>query len=235
MIFAANFKMNHTRASTSNYLERLESLVPGDRMDDRVVVFPPASALMASTKHIEVGAQNAYPADKGAFTGEIGMEQLEEFGIDTVLLGHSERREILNESQEFIAEKFRFFAQKGFNIVYCIGESLEVRERGDEAVAEYLWDEFTGIDIDYEKLVVAYEPIWAIGTGRSASVEEIAAVHAELRKRVSAPILYGGSVNENNIASITSIENVDGVLVGSASLDPDNFFALISRARENRS
>jgi len=231
MIFAANFKMNHTRRSTQEWLEEMQGRITESKTGDAFYCFPPATALCPSTERITVGAQNAYPAAKGAYTGEIGLEQLEEFGIRTVLIGHSERRELLEESQEFVAEKFRFFAEQGFEILYCIGEPLEVRERGEEAIFEYLWEEFVGIDTAYEKLIVAYEPIWAIGTGRSAGTEEIASVHAELRRRIAGPLLYGGSVNPDNIAAITAIENVDGVLVGSASLKPESFSALTERSR----
>ena len=228
MIFAANFKMHHTRQSTAEYLDRMEALMEAAEYPFKVMVFPPASALQPSRDRITVGAQNAYPAREGAYTGEIGLSQLEEFGIDTVLLGHSERRLILGESQEFIAEKFKFFAQKGLQILYCVGEPLEVRREGDEAVAEYLWEQFDDIDLDYERLIVAYEPVWAIGTGRAAKAEEIAATHAELRRRIKRPLLYGGSVKPTNIREIAAIADVDGVLVGSASLDPENFHAMMT-------
>ena len=232
MIFAANFKMNHTRASTLEYLTALESGLSSREMgNDEVFVLPPATALCSWSGSITIGAQNAYMQNSGAYTGEIGLEQLEEFGIDTILIGHSERRSILGESQEFIAQKYAWFREHNFRIIYCIGEPLEVRESGDEAVAEYLWEQFVGIDIDYDRLIVAYEPVWAIGTGLSAKSEQIASTHSELRKRISAPILYGGSVKPNNAKEILSIENVDGVLVGSASLKADSFLEMIDRAK----
>ena len=232
MIFAANFKMNHTRASTQEYLNALqEGLDSRDVSEDEVFVLPPATALCSWEGSVVIGAQNGYMQRNGAFTGEIGLEQLEEFGIDTILIGHSERRSILGESQEFIAQKFEWFKEHHFRIIYCIGEPLEVRERGDEAVAEYLWEQFVGIDIDYDRLIVAYEPVWAIGTGLSAKSEQIASTHAELRKRISVPILYGGSVKPDNAKEILSIENVDGVLVGSASLKADNFLEMMDRAK----
>ncbi len=227
MIFAANFKMNHTRASTGDYLEQLDQLLAEVEYPFKTIVFPPATALQPSRDWITVGAQNAYPELSGAYTGEIGLEQLREFGIDTLLIGHSERRNILGEEQEFLAKKFAFYAEHGFQIVYCVGEPLEVREAGDEAVAEHLWEQFDGIDLDYERLIVAYEPIWAIGTGRAATVEEIAATHAELRRRSSRPILYGGSVKPSNIKEIASVKDVDGVLVGGASLEVQSFFSLM--------
>ena len=208
-------------------MKKLQENLAGKRSDDRVYVFPPATALDSFEGEVTVGAQNAYPAQNGAYTGEIGLEQLEEFAIRTILIGHSERREILGESQESVASKFAYFKAEGFEIIYCIGEPLEVREQGESAVIEYLLAQFEGIDTAYEKLIVAYEPIWAIGTGRSATTEEIANTHAALKKSVQKPLLYGGSVKPANIKEITQIDGVDGVLVGSASLDVESFTQMI--------
>ena len=228
MIFAANFKMNHTRASTMAYMQALAGRMDEKKAGDRVLVFPSATALDAYEGDFTVGAQNAYPAISGPYTGETGVVQLEEFGIKTMLIGHSERREILGESQEVIAEKFQFFLSRGFEIIYCIGEPLEVREQGDEAVAAYLLAQFEGIDTHGEKLIVAYEPIWAIGTGRSATVEEISSTHKMLKSHISVPLLYGGSVKPSNIQEITAVDGVDGVLVGGASLEVESFIQLVT-------
>jgi len=227
MIFAANFKTNHTRASTRAYLKVLSEKLSAKRTEDRVMVFPPATALDSYKGSFTIGAQNAYPAQNGAFTGEIGVEQLEEFGIKSLLIGHSERREYMKEDQKIVATKYSFFMEQDFEIVYCIGEPLEVREAGEKAVADYLLAQFEGIDIAYEKLIVAYEPVWAIGTGRSATVEEISSTHAVLKQHVKRPLLYGGSVKPANIREIISIDGVDGVLVGSASLDVESFSEMI--------
>ena len=227
MIFAANFKTNHTRATTQRYIALLNEKLSAKKPEDSVYIFPPATALDAYEGDFTVGVQNAYPTQNGAYTGEIGVEQLEEFGIKTVLIGHSERREHLGESQQIVAEKFAFFKEQGYEIIYCIGEPLEIREQGDEAVMEYLLAQFDGIDISYNNLIVAYEPIWAIGTGRSATVEEIASTHTSLKQTVQKPLLYGGSVKLDNIKEIIDIRGVDGVLVGSASLDADNFVEMI--------
>ena len=226
MIVAANFKTNKTRKEVEEYLKVLD-VVEFDSVTVRV--FPPMTALM---KKEYLGAQNAYPTVNGAFTGEIGLEQLNEFEIDKILIGHSERRNILGESQEFIAKKFAFFKEHGFEITYCIGEPLEIREKGIDAVVEYLKDQFEGIDLSYEKLIIAYEPVWAIGTGVSASKEQIQNTHAEIRKITDKAILYGGSVKLENIKEIISIPNVDGVLVGSASFDVGNFIKMIETAKE---
>ena len=225
MIVAANFKMHKTRNQTQEYLNELKKIKFNGV---KVALFPPASALMEDKI---VGAQNAYPAINGAYTGEIGLEQLNEFNIKRVLIGHSERRHILNESQKFIAEKFNFYKNEGFEIFYCIGEPLEIRKKGIEAVVEYLKSQIEGVDLEYEKLIVAYEPVWAIGTGESASIEKIKETHEEIRKFTSKPILYGGSVKLNNIKEIIEIENVDGVLVGGASLDVETFKKMIEIAK----
>ena len=169
MIVAANFKTNMTRKGTLKYLEELEAFIAKSGITQQVMVFPPSTAFDAFDGNVSVGAQNAYPVEQGAFTGEIGLEQLKEFEIDTILIGHSERRHVLGESQETIAEKFAFFKAQGFNIVYCIGEPLEVREEGNDALMAYLERQLVGIDIAYEKLIVAYEPVWAIGTGLTPS------------------------------------------------------------------
>ena len=227
MIFAANFKMNHTRTTTKAYLESLAQKLVSKRSEDRVFVFPPATALDCYEGDFTVGAQNAYGANNGAYTGEIGLEQLKEFEIETILIGHSERRDILGEEQTLVAQKFAYFKAQGFEIIYCIGESLEIREKGEEAVMKHLLSQFEGIDLSYEKLIIAYEPIWAIGTGRSATPEEIASTHKALKAHVDKPLLYGGSVKPANSQAITSIDGVDGILVGSASLDVVQFSEMI--------
>ena len=228
MIFAANFKTNHTRKSTALYLDDLSVKLRAKEPEDSVYIFPPATALDDYEGDFTIGTQNAYPTHNGAYTGEIGLEQLDEFGIKTILIGHSERREHLSESQEKVAEKFSFFQAQDFEIIYCIGEPLEIREKGFESVMQHLLSQFDGIDIGYDKLIVAYEPIWAIGTGRSATVEEISNTHRALKEVINnKPLLYGGSAKPANIKEITSIVGVDGVLVGSASLDAGSFSEMI--------
>lgn len=228
MIYAANFKTNHTRATTQAYIKALNEKLLAKEPEDSVYIFPPATALDSYAGDFTIGTQNAYPTQNGAYTGEIGVEQLSEFDIKTILIGHSERREHLGESQEKVAEKFSFFKEQGFEIIYCIGEALEIREKGFESVMQHLLSQFDGIDINYDKLIVAYEPIWAIGTGRSATVEEISTTHRALKKAINnKPLLYGGSAKPANIKEIISIAGVDGVLVGSASLDADSFSQMV--------
>lgn len=228
MIFAANFKTNHTRKSTALYIDALNKKLGVKSPEDKIYIFPPATALDHYEGDFILGAQNAYPTHNGAFTGEIGVEQLDEFDIKTILIGHSERREYMAETQEKVAEKFAFFQKQGFEIIYCIGEPLSIREKSFESVMQYLLAQFEGIDLGYKNLTVAYEPIWAIGTGRSATVEEISTTHRALKKEIGdTPLLYGGSVKPANIKEIIGIDGVDGVLVGSASLDADSFSEMI--------
>ncbi|MDR2789673.1 MAG: triose-phosphate isomerase [Campylobacteraceae bacterium] len=235
MIIAANFKTNHTRESTANYLEALSLFLDAYPADCDIRAYPAASSLLKADlyPHVKLGAQNFYPALNGAYTGEIGAQHLNEFGIKTVLIGHSERRTILKETQDFIAKKYAFARSNGWEIIYCIGEPREVRESG--SVMEYLWAEFEGIDINYEKLSVAYEPIWAIGTGVSAQIQEIAEVLDALKAKLkNIPLLYGGSVNTENLREILSLKSCGGALVGNAALDAANFCKLIQIAQNVR-
>ena len=228
MIIASNFKTNHNRQSTKEFID----FINGKDYFSEVRIFPPYTALnhYDLRPNIRQGVQNFYPVDSGSITGEIGFFQLEEFEIDSVLIGHSERRHVLGESQKEILEKFDFAKQKECEIVYCVGEPKEVREQGIEVVMSYIWDQFDGIDIDYEDLIVAYEPVWAIGTGLSASQEDIKEVLDMLRVKIKAPLLYGGSVKVANTKEMLGIENCDGVLVGTASWDKDDFSKMIEIA-----
>ena len=227
MILAANFKTNHTRESTKEYIEKLNSFLESKKINIDVFIFPPFTALDRFETKATIGVQNAYPAVKGSFTGEIGLEQLNEFDIDTIIIGHSERRHILGENQEFIAKKFQFFKEQKFTIFYCIGETLEVRESSRELIFSYLEMQLENIDLNYENLIIAYEPVWAIGTGKSATKEDIEEVLEFLRKKTKAPLLYGGSVKPANIKEIVSIPNCNGALIGTASWNVDSFCEMI--------
>lgn len=222
MKFLANLKCNHTRASFREYAKILDENLSAN---NDVSVFAPASAFDEKRHIFRLGAQNFYPCESGAFTGEIGKAMLDEFDIKDVLIGHSERREILKESEEFLRAKFDFAAKNGWNIIYCIGENLSTNESG--ATKEFLSCQLENIDLGYKNLVIAYEPIWAIGTGKSASIEQIDEVLSFLKTKVNVPLLYGGSVNAANITDIAGIKSCDGVLVGTASWDANNFLNLI--------
>lgn len=232
MIICANFKANKTRQETRAYMAVVESFVSANDINDTVIVFPPFTALDHDPRNVLIGVQNGYPVRNGAFTGEIALEQLEEFGIKTILIGHSERRHVIGETQEQIAAKFQFFAEQGFVIVYCVGEPLEMREAGHDVMMTYIGRQFEGIDLSYPDLIVAYEPVWAIGTGLTPSNEDIESLHAELRAKTSAPLLYGGSVKVENAGEIMALDNVDGILVGSAALSANDFCDMIAQATE---
>jgi triosephosphate isomerase len=199
------------------------------------VIAPPALYLLIVREHLrkEVGvaAQNVFDKPNGAFTGEISVAQLEDSEIFWTILGHSERRNILAESDEIVASKTKYATENGISVIWCCGESLEQRESGKtlEVIASQLAALKKHIG-DWSKIVIAYEPIWAIGTGKVASTEQAQEVHASIRdwlkKEVSAKvadetrILYGGSVTEKNCKELAKEADIDGFLVGGASLKP---------------
>jgi len=231
MIVAANFKTNLTRFQTGEYLAELENNI-ADIQNTDVFVFLATSSLITHKGKAKVGSQNAYATKSGAFTGEIGLVHLEEFEIKSILIGHSERREILKESQVDVAKKFEFFKNEGFEIIYCVGESLKTRQKGEDEVLEFIKSQFEGIDLGYEKLIIAYEPIWAIGTGLTPSLEEIESLHKSLKNIADVPLLYGGSVKVTNAKEHMALPSVDGVLVGSASLKVEDFSQMVKIAEE---
>lgn len=222
-IIAGNFKSNKTRNETISYLNKLDStLKPHD--STKIYIFPSISSIVSNDfTHITLGTQNAHFATSGAFTGEITLTHLEEFRIKTILLGHSERRNLFNESDEIVAKKFDFFMKENFEIFFCIGENLAVREANQ--TKDFLKNQLSKINLNYNHLILAYEPIWAIGTGENASLEQIKEVYDFLKTLCKKPIIYGGSVNENNAKEI--LEITDGVLVGNASLEVEKFHQII--------
>ncbi|WP_457745363.1 triose-phosphate isomerase [Sulfurimonas sp.] len=230
MIIAANLKTNLTRKETKSYIEELE--VCASKTSQEVFVFPAITSLDSFEGSVTIGTQNAYPTQNGAYTGEIGLEQLEEFGIKTILIGHSERRHVLGETQEFIAQKFDYFKRQGFKIIYCVGEPKEIREAGHEKMLEYISTQYKGIDTEYENLIIAYEPVWAIGTGLTPTIDDIEKMHTALKAKSQAPLLYGGSVKVTNAKEVLKSKNVDGILVGSAALYVEHFCTMISYAQE---
>ncbi len=232
MIIAANLKTNLTRKETKQYIQELDTYVKNNAISQEVLVFPAMSSLDENDSSVIVGAQNAYPTKDGAFTGEIGTVHLDEFGINTILIGHSERRHILGETQELLIKKFNYYKDLGFKIVYCIGEPLSKREAGESEMMEYISTQYEGIDTNYENLIVAYEPLWAIGTGITPTLEDIESIHKELKKKSPAPLLYGGSVKVTNAKDVLAIDNVDGILVGSAALYAEHFCSMIGFAEE---
>lgn len=233
-IVASNFKTNHTRKSTASYISVLNDYLEKSNYKEEVYVFPTSCALdeFKTVSNLNIGVQNAYPVKNGSFTGEIALEQIEEFKIKTILIGHSERRHILGENQEEIAKKYEFYKNLGFTIIYCIGEPLEVKNAGLDTTLEYIYEQFIGIDTNYENLILAYEPVWAIGTGITATKDDILKVHSKIKEKISKPLLYGGSVKVENAKELCSLDNVDGVLVGTASWKIDDFIQILENTKD---
>ena len=233
-IIASNFKTNHTRKSTSSFVKEVNDFLVSNRISNDIYIFPTSTSLNSfdTVSNLIIGTQNAYATKNGSFSGEIGTEQLEEFDIKTILIGHSERRHILGESQEEIAKKFSFYSELGYKIIYCIGEPLEVKEQGIEKTLEYIYDQFVGIDTNYENLILAYEPVWAIGTGVTATNNDITSVHSAIKSKINKPLLYGGSVKVANVRDICALEGVDGALIGTASWIVEDFKQIIENTKD---
>jgi triosephosphate isomerase len=163
---------------------------------------------------------------------KIGTVQLDEFGIKTILIGHSERRHILGETQAQIAAKYEFYKNLGYTIIYCVGEPLVVNNFGLKKTVEYIYDQLVGIDTNYENLILAYEPVWAIGTGVTATTEDILNVHTAIKEKINKPLLYGGSVKVENVREICQIPNVDGALIGTASWKIEDFIKILENTKD---
>ncbi len=213
-----------------------------------LVLCPPAlylEAVLNQTKgsDVAVGAQNAYFQPAGAFTGEISSEMIADLGCTYVIIGHSERRQVFGESDQMINQKLAAVIAAGLQPIFCVGETLAEREAGETAqVIEHQFREGTKAlnAEDFSKIVIAYEPVWAIGTGKVATPNQAETVHSDLRKLIgscynsslenSVSILYGGSVNSANAAELLAQPNIDGALVGGASLKADSFMAIAASA-----
>ena len=243
-IVAGNWKMNGSKESISSLVNGLLEM---ERSNSEVVVAPSFPYLsqvgdLVSESHIVLAAQNASQQDKGAYTGEVSASMLSDFGVKYVLVGHSERRSLYGESDELVAAKVKAIFECGLTPMLCVGETLAERESGKtlevcERQIQAVID-LVGI-VNFEKLVVAYEPVWAIGTGLSASAEQAQEVHQSIRAflaRSSKPvaekvqILYGGSVKASTSSALFQMPDVDGALVGGASLDAKEFIAIVKTA-----
>jgi triosephosphate isomerase len=231
-LVAGNWKMHGSRASVQALLDSLLQGIPKDAKADCAVCAPfPYLALVAERLRgspIAWGAQNASEHAQGAYTGEVSAAMLAEFGCRYVLVGHSERRQLYGESDAQAAAKFAAVKKAGMTPILCVGETLEERDAGqtEAVVARQLGA------VEFKDAVLAYEPVWAIGTGRNATPEQAQAVHAFLRRKVSSdtPILYGGSVKPQNAAAIFAMPDVDGGLIGGASLVAKDFLDIVKAA-----
>jgi triosephosphate isomerase (TIM) len=243
-LIAGNWKMN---AGGAKGIELGVAVAEATRgLAAEIVVSPPFTTLAALAheldgSHVEVAAQNMYPKDSGAFTGEISAPMLLESGAKWVIVGHSERRAIFGESDAFVSDKVKAAIAAGLRPIACIGESLAEREAGKTLeVCFRQLDAFVGeLKAKPGFGVIAYEPVWAIGTGKVATVEQAQEVHAAIRQRLSGVsaelaevtrILYGGSVKADNAAGLLGSKDIDGALVGGASLDAAGFAAIAKAA-----
>lgn len=235
IIFAANWKLNKGPRETREFFQSFKSLVSSE-VQKKIVFFVPATNLEATAQSLmgtdmRFGSQNCYTQAQGAFTGEISVPVVKEIGAQFILLGHSERRQLFGETDAAVAAKGKLVQSLGLIPMLCVGETLEEREAGQtKAVCERQIKAFMeSIDCTKE-WVVAYEPVWAIGTGRVASAQQVAEAHAQIREYIvnqggsrSTAILYGGSVKPENAAELLQIPDVNGFLVGGASLEAVSF------------
>lgn len=241
-IVAGNWKMNLSSAQAQELCREVNQMNIGSGIE--VYIFPPmlyVNDCKNQSTGVKVGAQNAYPKDNGAYTGEVSMWQLQEAGVAAVLIGHSERREYFRESNEFLKQKLDAALAHGIKPFFCCGEPLEIRENGTflAYVEKQLEESVFHLPAEaFKQVVIAYEPIWAIGTGKTASTEQAEEMHAAIRERISkqygkeiaekTSILYGGSCNPGNAQSLFACENVDGGLIGGASLKASEFAVLVA-------
>ena len=235
---AGNWKMNGLRADgvalAGELAGRARAGKGGGALCCELLICPPATLLSAvcgiiAGSGIALGGQDCHAAPKGAFTGDISAEMLADSGCSHVVVGHSERRHGHHETDAEIRAKIVAARRAGLSPILCVGETQQQRQAG-EAIAVVAAQLSGSIpdDIDLDGLIVAYEPVWAIGTGLSATLDDIALMHAAIRARLAsgARILYGGSVNPTNAGAILALADVDGALIGGASLDPDSFWTI---------
>jgi len=228
MLIAGNWKMFKGPAETAAFCAAFEA---PDGVE--AVLCPPYVSLAAAVAGgATVFAQNVHWAPDGAFTGEISVAMLQEVGVHGAIVGHSERRQYFCETDETVARRAAAALEGGLRVIACVGELEEERERGEtEAV---LARQLSVLD-PHPLLVIAYEPVWAIGTGKTATPDLVREAHAFIKSLLDAPVLYGGSVKPDNAAELMSQPGVDGALVGGASLDPDSFAAICRSAAPIRS
>lgn len=244
---AGNWKMNKKAAEATALIEAINEKA-GSQTKVDVAVCPPFTALDAASKAlagstVKLGAQNMYFEKSGAYTGEIAADMLKEFGCTYVILGHSERREYFKECNCLINKKVKAVLANGMNPILCVGEKLEEREAGKtlDIVSEQTVKGLEGLTAaEAEKVVIAYEPVWAIGTGKTATPAMAQEVHAAIRKILAdtfgaevaekMQILYGGSMKPENADALLAEKDIDGGLIGGAALKADSFVALIESA-----
>jgi triosephosphate isomerase len=244
---AGNWKMNKTISEGEAFVDALQNLPSKDEVESAICApFIHLPSLVSKAQNLEVGigAENAHFEASGAFTGEVSVEMLKDLGVDYIIIGHSERREMFNETDEAVNKKAHVILDSGIVPIICVGESDEERESGIassrvESQVEKALDGLSSRDV--KESVIAYEPIWAIGTGKSATQEDANEMCGVVRKKVASlydddtaeaiRIQYGGSVKPANIKEYMAQEHIDGALVGGASLEADSFLELLEGAK----
>ena len=246
-IVAGNWKMNLDHAQAKTLTQKIAQVLGDLPQNQRVMVCPPSihlntvAAIASEADGLEVGAQNMHQSASGAYTGEISAGMLKSYDIHSVLLGHSERREYFHEDSALLHQKVDAALENSLEVIFCFGEQLAQRENDThfEVVSAQLKDALFHLTADqWSKIVLAYEPVWAIGTGRTATPEQAQEMHAHIRSFVrdqygdscadQLSILYGGSVKPNNAAEIFGQPDVDGGLIGGASLKTEDFLAIVA-------
>jgi len=246
-IIAGNWKMNKTNEEAAELVKALDTAV-GQTENPRVVICPPFTALgdvsrLLQNSRIYLGAQNMYFEESGAFTGEIGPSMLLTIGVKYIILGHSERRDYFSESDRIVNKKVKLAVASGLDPIVCVGEKIEERENGktEEVIGCQIDGSLDGLTAEQmKKVVVAYEPVWAIGTGKTATPEMAQDVHKFIRDRIrgkfgdatadDVSILYGGSMKPDNAAGLLTQPDIDGGLIGGASLKAEDFANIVKSA-----
>ena len=248
-IIAGNWKMNKTASETKKFAEELKALLPKAKWCD-VVVCVPAVNISTAIKafkdaRVSVGAQNVFFEKSGAYTGEVSADMLKDLGVKYVIIGHSERRQYFGETDLIVNKKVLAALEAGLHPIICVGETLEQRELGItmELIALQVKSALAGVPAEkLRKCVIAYEPVWAIGTGRTATADQAQEVCAAIRKVIgelygeavakATTVQYGGSMNDGNAAELLSKPDVDGGLIGGAALKAEKFAAIVKAATE---
>ena len=247
-VIAGNWKMNNDLKESEKLIVELKNLLQNEKPNCDIIVCPPFTSLLEASKllkgsSIKLGAQNMHFEESGAFTGEISASMLKSAGCEYVILGHSERRHIFGESDEVINKKIKKALSTGLKPIFCVGELLEERENGttNDVVKRQVLKGLDGISADDMKnIIIAYEPVWAIGTGKTASPAQAQEVHEFIRDLIEIDyslevandlvIQYGGSVKPDNAKELLSQKDIDGALVGGACLKADSFIGIIKGA-----
>lgn len=248
LIIAGNWKMNNDLAQSEKLIVELKNLLQNEKPNCDVIVCPPFTSLSEASKllkgsNIKLGAQNMYFEENGAYTGEVSASMLKSVGCEYVILGHSERRTIFGETDELINKKIKKALAADLIPIFCVGELLSERETGitNDVIKRQLLAGLNGVsEEEMKKVIIAYEPVWAIGTGRTATPAQAQEVHEFIRDLIEidysleiandVTIQYGGSVKPDNAKELISQKDIDGALVGGACLNVDSFLGIIKSA-----